>query len=149
MVLTTMTARHEQIVELLLLIPSLLLLIGFSLLFQHVCQRFAIAVGGLVHLHLPFRLKPQKMETVEQSPLHLFDRLRPAQIVVQLKGRDQLLHGFFPRLLSVDDLSIQLFKLARCVGFFELNLFESAFLTLLRVLPNQKHGRKWELKGHS
>ena len=54
--LASVTACHKNVVELFLLISNLFLLVGIALLIQHVCQRFAVAVGSLINLHLNLAL---------------------------------------------------------------------------------------------
>jgi len=147
--LASMTAGDEHVVELFLLAPGPFLLICLALLAQDFNQRLVVAMGSLVHLQLLVSFLFEGAKTLDEGLLSLRGRLHLAQECMQLKGRNRPLHGLFPHRVGVGHLRVQLLNLIPDADHLMQDLLEFAFLALFRVLPNQKHSRKWETEGHS
>ena len=146
--LAAMAARHKQVVELFLRGAGLLPIVDLSLLFKHVCQGFAIAMRGLVDLQLLKQLARELFKLLKKKMLSLRCPFDLALRFVDLEGRRWLLQRLFTRLLGCGNLGIDDFHLASHTGDRELNLLERTLFTLLRMLANEQHGRKWKSKCH-
>jgi hypothetical protein len=116
--LASVAARHEDVVQALLLTPSLLLFIDVTLLIRHICQRFAISVGLLVDLDLPIALLLKHEKILEERYSSLSSRLHLPQKHVQMAGRNRLRHFSFSHFMRLRDLRVQLFYLAEYMSHF-------------------------------
>jgi hypothetical protein len=129
--LASVAARHENVVQALLLAPSLLLLIEVTLLVRHIRQRFAIAVSLLVDLDLLIALLLKNKKILEERSTSLSCGLHLPEQHVQMAGWNRLRHLLFSHLMRLRDLRVQLFYLAEYMSHFELNFLECALLAFL------------------
>jgi hypothetical protein len=137
--LASVMARHENVVQALLLTSSLFLLIDVTLLVRHIRQRFAIAMGLLVDLDLQIALLLKRKKILEERHAFLSRNLHLLEQHVQMARGDRLLHGILPRLMRLCNLRVQFFYLVQYASHFELNLLEGTLLALLQALPDAKH----------
>jgi hypothetical protein len=72
-----LTASSEDVVEALLFISIMFAIMSFSLLIEHVDNRFEIAMGSLVYLHLTRALDFQNLKTMKKCLLCFSDCLDP------------------------------------------------------------------------
>jgi hypothetical protein len=143
-----MAPRNKHVVELFLRGAGLLPIVDLSLLFEHIGQGFAIAMRGLIDFQLLKQLACELFKLLKKKLLSLRCSSDLAQRFVDLEGRRWPLQGLFTRLLSCGNLGIDHFHLAPHARDRELNLLERTLFTLLRMLANEKHGRKWKSKCH-
>jgi hypothetical protein len=129
--LVSVAARHEDVVQGLLLTTSLLLLIDVTLLVRHICQRFAISVRLVVNLDLLVALLLKNKKILEERSTFLSRSLDLPYQHLQMAGRNRLLHCVLSRLMRLCNLRVQLFYLVQYTSHFELNLLERTFLALL------------------
>lgn len=72
-------ASYEDIVETFLFSPIQLLIVGLSLLIEHLDNRFEVAMGSVVYLHLAFALEFEDLKTVEMRLLRFHNCLDSLQ----------------------------------------------------------------------
>jgi hypothetical protein len=78
-ILVSLAASGEDVVEIFLLGSILFLIVSFSLIIEHFDNRFEIAMGSLVYLHLAFAIELQRVKAMEKRPLRFSDCLHSIQ----------------------------------------------------------------------
>jgi hypothetical protein len=136
------SARCKDVVELFLLNPIRFLIVSSALLVVHFDDRFEVAMGCVIGLHLEFALEFQRLKLNKELSPSFSNHLDSMFECSHFTGWNKVPHRVLSRYVRVCNIYIEGLNLASDPANFDLNRIEIVFRALLRVLPNKKHRRE-------